>query len=199
MRMFYTHSKPVIEKITAFITIVIFAPVFLLISVLNYFTYKKILFIQDRTGLNMKTFSFIKFQTMKQIDDTTEYVSDIERITPLGKFLRSTSLDELPQLFLVLKGDMSIIGPRPLPATYNMYYSDEQKQRFTVKPGLTGWAQVHGRNRISWEDRFELDNFYVKNNSFKMDILILVKTLFQLIKINEVNASADITMKPFKN
>ena len=136
----------------------------------------------------------VKFQTMRAVED----FSDVDRMTRFGRFIRATSLDELPQLFQVLTGEMSLIGPRPLLITYDTHYSEEQRKRFEVKPGITGWAQVHGRNKISWENRFRYDNYYVKNVSFKLDMRILVGTIFQVLKFSEVNASDEETMKPFK-
>lgn len=132
-------------------------------------------------------------------DMPTIWVSDMDRMTRFGRILRNTSLDELPQLFLVITGTMSLIGPRPLLIDYNALYTPEQRNRFDAKPGITGWAQVNGRNQTTWEQRFQFDIFYVKNVSFKMDMLILVKTFFQLIKFSEVNASENETMKPFNN
>jgi len=194
--MFYTqYSKPFLDTFIAIIGIVVLSPVLLLISIINYYTYKKVFFVQERSGLNMKPFKFVKFQTMK--DQTFIGVSDINRTTRFGKMLRTTSMDELPQLFLVITRTMSLIGPRPLLLDYNSHYTVEQRSRFTVKPGITGWAQVNGRNKTTWEERFQFDIFYVKNISFRMDMLILVKTFFQLTKFSEVNASENQTMKHF--
>lgn len=196
--MFYTqYGKPFLDRLIAAIVLVVFFPILLLISIINYGIYRNVFFIQERSGLKMQSFRFFKFQTMIQAD--TIWVSDINRTTRFGQFLRSTSLDELPQLFLVISGTMSLIGPRPLLVDYNASYTREQRTRFDVKPGITGWAQVNGRNKSTWEERFQFDIFYVKNVSFKMDMLILVKTFFQLIKFSEVNASEDETMKPFNN
>jgi len=198
MRMFYTqYGKPFLDRLIAAIGLVVLSPILLLISIINYCIYKKVFFVQERTGLKMQSFKFIKFQTMKET--ATIWVSDINRTTRFGKFLRNTSLDELPQLYLVVIGTMSLIGPRPLLVDYNAFYSLEQRTRFDAKPGITGWAQVNGRNKTTWEERFQFDIFYVKNLSFRMDMLILVKTFFQLIKFSEVNASEDQTMKPFNN
>ena len=152
-------------------------------------------FIQERSGLNMQSFKFVKFQTMT--DEATIWVSEMNRTTRFGRILRNTSMDELPQLFLVIIGTMSLIGPRPLLVDYNAHYSVEQRSRFDVKSGITGWAQVNGRNKTTWEERFRFDVFYVKNVSFRMDMLILVKTFFQLTKFSEINASENQTMKPF--
>lgn len=196
--MFYTqYGKPFLDKLIAAISLVVLSPILLLISIINYCIYRNVFFVQERSGLNMQSFRFVKFQTMINAD--TIWVSDINRTTRFGQFLRSTSLDELPQLFLVITGTMSLIGPRPLLVDYNASYSLEQRTRFDAKPGITGWAQVNGRNKTTWEERFQFDIFYVKNVSFRMDMLILVKTFFQLIKFSEVNASEDQTMKPFNN
>jgi undecaprenyl phosphate N,N'-diacetylbacillosamine 1-phosphate transferase len=198
MRMFYTqYGKPFLDKLIASISLLVLSPILLLISIINFCLYGKVLFAQERSGLNMQSFKFVKFQTMKDIE--TIWISDINRTTRFGRFLRNTSLDELPQLFLVITGTMSLIGPRPLLVDYNIWYTREQRSRFSMKPGITGWAQVHGRNKITWEERFQLDIFYIKNVSFKMDMRILVKTFFQLTKFSEVNASEEQTMKPFNN
>lgn len=198
MRMFYTqYGKPFLERLIAALGLLVLSPILLLISIINYCIYRNVFFVQERSGLNMQSFKFVKFQTMR--NPATIWVSDINRTTRFGRFLRNTSLDELPQLFLVIAGRMSLIGPRPLLVDYNASYTPEQRTRFDVKPGITGWAQVNGRNKTSWEERFQFDIFYVKNVSFRMDMLILVKTFFQLIKFSEVNASEDQTMKPFNN
>jgi undecaprenyl phosphate N,N'-diacetylbacillosamine 1-phosphate transferase len=198
MRMFYTqYVKPLLDKLIAAIALIVLSPVFLLILLINLGIYKKVFFVQERSGLNMQSFRFVKFQTMR--DTATIWVSDMDRTTRFGRFLRNTSLDELPQLFLVITGTMSLIGPRPLLVDYNAHYTQEQRIRFYAKPGITGWAQVNGRNKTTWEERFQFDIFYIKNVSFKMDMLILVKTFFQLIKFSEVNVSENQTMKPFNN
>lgn len=193
--MFYIQfTKPIIEKSIAFLLLVFFLPLMILIALVNLLLYRNVFFIQVRAGFQMQSFRFVKFQTMRAATN----LSDIHRMTNFGRFIRTTSLDELPQLFQVLTGEMSLIGPRPLLITYNTHYSDEQRKRFDVKPGITGWAQVHGRNKISWENRFQYDNYYVKNVSFKLDMRILVETIFQVLKFSEVNASDEETMKPFK-
>ncbi|MGN6645021.1 MAG: sugar transferase [Cytophaga sp.] len=197
--MFYrTHMKPFFDKGCTIIGLLIISPVLLLICMINLMLYKKVFFIQERSGYKMQSFKMIKFQTMRD-EQAGIQQTDMQRMTGFGKILRLTSLDELPQLFNILKGEMSIVGPRPLLLNYAGHYSDEQKQRFEVIPGITGWAQVNGRNKINWKQRFVLDNFYVQNISFGLDILILVKTFFQILKIHEVHASKDFTMKPFKN
>ena len=197
--MFYkTHIKQLFDKVCTILGLMLLTPVLLLICIVNYVLYKKIFFVQERSGFKMQSFKLIKFQTM--VDSAVDgFENDMDRITLFGKILRMTSLDEIPQLINVLKGEMSLIGPRPLLLQYNEIYTQEQKQRFDAMPGITGWAQVQGRNKMDWTKRFELDNFYVQNLSFKLDMLILVKTFFQIIKIHEVNASDELTMKPFKN
>lgn len=198
MRMFYTqYGKSFLDKFIAAISLIVLSPILLLISCINFCVYGNVFFVQERSGLHMRSFKFIKFQTMKNAP--TIWVSDMDRTTRIGRFLRNTSLDELPQLFLVITGTMSLIGPRPLLVDYNAFYTPEQRSRFDVKPGITGWAQVNGRNKTTWEERFQFDLFYVKNISFKMDICILVKTFFQLIRFSEVNASENETMKPFNS
>jgi len=196
--LYIAHIKPFFDKVSTVAGLMLFTPVLLLICIVNLVLYRKVFFIQERSGYKMQSFKLIKFQTMIDSKDNGAE-NDMNRITSFGKFLRMTSLDELPQLINILKGEMSLIGPRPLLLHYNEMYTQEQKQRFDVMPGLTGWAQVQGRNKLDWQKRFDLDNFYVQKQSFRLDILILAKTFFQLIKIHEVNASEEFTMKPFKN
>ena len=135
--------------------------------------------------------------TMERSQDG-ELLPDKERLTRFGKFLRKTSLDELPQLLNVINGDLSLIGPRPLLTEYLQLYNDEQKERHKVKPGLTGWAQVNGRNAITWEDKFKLDIFYVNNISFILDIIILFKTMIKTIKGSDINSNDGFTMDKFQ-
>ncbi|WP_299248768.1 sugar transferase [uncultured Cytophaga sp.] len=195
--MFYTNfTKLFLDRFVAAGGIIFLSPILLLISIINFAYYGNVFFIQERSGKGLQSFKLLKFQTMKE--DSSAFISDIERTTSYGKLLRITSLDELPQLFLVLIGRMSLIGPRPLLVEYNQYYSEPQLKRFTVKPGITGWAQVNGRNKITWERRFELDIYYVENVSIRLDMRILVKTFFQLLKYSEINESENQTMKPFK-
>ena len=198
--MFYPKFvKPFFDILISVIVLITLSSLLLLISVINFILYKKVFFVQDRTGKDMKVFRFIKFKSMgDQKDSSGNLLPDKERMNFFGKFLRTTSLDELPQLLLVLKGDMSLIGPRPLLVEYDKFYSEEQKLRFCVKPGISGWAQVHGRNKQTWEERFGLDVFYVNNISFGLDMKICILSVIQLIKIGEVNASIDETMPPFK-
>lgn len=160
----------------------------------------KVLFKQDRPGKNEKIFTIYKFRTMKEITINEEgrTLSDIERVTKIGRFLRKTSIDELPQLFNILKGDMSFIGPRPLLVQYLEYYDEEQHKRHLVRPGMSGWAQVNGRNTIDWEKRFELDVWYVKNMSLKIDLKILLMTLWYVITKKDINQSEQAIMPYFR-
>ena len=157
------------------------------------------LFTQQRPGRNGKVFTFYKYRTMTDKRDSNgELLPDKDRITPLGNFLRKTSLDELPSLFIVLKGDMSLVGPRPLLMEYLDRYSTEQARRHDVKPGITGWAQINGRNAISWGEKFKLDVWYVENQSFWLDIKILFMTVVKVVKRSDVNSSNSATMEKFK-
>lgn len=155
-------------------------------------------FTQIRTGKNAKLFRIIKFKTMTdERDSNGKLLPDEKRMTPIGGFVRSTSLDELPQLLNVLKGDMSLIGPRPLLEKYIPLYSKEQFKRHNVRPGITGWAQVNGRNNISWTKKFELDIWYVENQSLLLDIKILWLTLMKVIKRKDITSEDPSTFQPF--
>ena len=152
-----------------------------------------VIFRQERAGLGGRPFRFAKFRTMRDGPGT-----DAERTTRLGRFLRSTSLDELPQLFHVLSGRMSLVGPRPLPTAYLPRYSPEQARRHEVRPGITGWAQVNGRNAISWDEKFRLDVWYVDNRSLALDAKILLMTVFKVFRQSGINSSSEVTMPEFK-
>lgn len=157
-----------------------------------------VFFRQLRPGLNGQPFEMIKFRTMRDSVDTSgRLLPDAERLTPFGKFLRSTSLDELPELWNVLKGDMSLVGPRPLLMEYLPLYNKEQMRRHLVRPGITGWAQVNGRNSISWEDRFRMDIWYVENQSFWIDLKILWLTLLTVLSRGGVSEPGQVTMSRF--
>jgi undecaprenyl phosphate N,N'-diacetylbacillosamine 1-phosphate transferase len=147
----------------------------------------KVLFFQSRPGLNERIFKLVKIKTMNEkVDSNGQLLSDEERTTTFGKILRKFSIDELPQLWNVIKGDMSLIGPRPLLVEYLSHYTPEQKRRHEVKPGITGWAQIHGRNNLPFSERFKLDVWYVDNISFKLDMLIFYKTIFKIFKSENV-------------
>jgi len=159
-----------------------------------------VLFKQQRPGLHGKPFTLLKFRTMtNERDANGELLPDAVRLTSFGKALRRYSLDELPQLFNVIKGDMSLVGPRPLLMEYLNYYTPEQARRHEVKPGITGWAQVNGRNAISWEEKFALDVWYVDNWSFILDLKILWLTLLKVIKSEGINQPGQATMERFKS
>ena len=151
-------------------------------------------FLQPRPGKNGKIFKIIKFKTMRDPEPGLEDSNSSSRITPIGNFIRKYSLDELLQLVNVIKGDMSLIGPRPLLVSYLPLYSENQKRRHDVKPGITGWAQVNGRNSISWDQKFEMDVWYVDHLSLSLDLKILIKTFTKVIKRTDVNQGVDITM-----
>ena len=157
-----------------------------------------ILFTQMRPGFNEKPFYLYKFRTMLDLSDKDgKKLSDKERLTPFGKLLRSLSLDELPELINIIKGEMSFVGPRPLLMEYLSYYSPQQRLRHRVKPGLTGWAQINGRNTLSWEKKFEFDVWYVNNISFWLDIKIIFVTVIKIIKREGINANDQVTMTRF--
>ena len=158
-----------------------------------------IIFKQDRPGLNEQIFTLYKFRTMTdKKDDQGVLLPDSERLTKFGKFLRSTSIDELPGLINIIKGDMSIVGPRPLLVEYLELYNSEQRKRHEVRPGLSGYAQINGRNALSWEDKFKLDVVYVNNVTFKHDIGIILKTILKVIKREGISSSNSVTMEKFK-
>lgn len=157
-----------------------------------------VLFTQDRPGLNGKVFKLYKFRSMtNEKDENGELLPNEKRLTSFGRKLRSTSLDELPEIFNILKGDMSIVGPRPLLVKYLPRYNEEQKHRHDVRPGLTGHAQVNGRNAITWEEKFKLDVDYVNRITFRRDVSIIIKTFMNVIRREDINAAADMTMSEF--
>ena len=156
-------------------------------------------FFQERPGKKNRTFKVIKFKTMTdEKDDQGNLLPDLERLTKVGRFVRSTSLDEIPQLLNVLKGDMSLIGPRPLLVQYLPLYNDFQRRRHEVRPGITGWAQVNGRNAISWQQKFEYDVWYVDHVSLSLDVKILVRTIQKVFKREGINSDTSATMEAFK-
>tara|TARA_B100000427_G_scaffold313216_1_gene305354 strand:+ start:107 stop:697 length:591 start_codon:yes stop_codon:yes gene_type:complete len=178
--------------------LLIFFPLLLLISLANIFFHNGIFFIQDRAGYNGNVFKIIKFKTMNDnADKKGELLPDGERLTIFGRILRFSSLDELPTLWNVLVGQMSLVGPRPLLVSYLDRYNEYQLRRLEVKPGLTGWAQVNGRNSISWEKKFEYDVWYVDNRSFKLDLIIIVKTIGQVITGKGISHKNHPTMEEF--
>ncbi|MGK0553064.1 sugar transferase [Macrococcus capreoli] len=158
-----------------------------------------LLFTQTRPGLHGKPFDVYKFRTMtNETDENGKLLPDEKRLTEVGKFLRKYSLDELPQLINVIKGDISLVGPRPLLMEYNDLYNDHQRRRLDVKPGITGWAQVNGRNAISWEEKFDLDVWYVDHQSFMLDMYILYLTFIKVFKSEGINQDGQATVEKFK-
>lgn len=198
--MYRSFFKRVVDLSLSILGFLILAPFFITIYLILYFANDgKPFFIQSRPGKDEKIFNIIKFKTMNDRKDANgELLPDYRRMTKIGKFIRRTSLDEIPQLINVIKGDMSLIGPRPLLVEYLPLYNDEQAQRHKVRPGITGWAQVNGRNAISWEQKFSYDIWYVKNLSFTNDIKILFKTIFKVFKSEGISAGKEITMEMFK-
>jgi lipopolysaccharide/colanic/teichoic acid biosynthesis glycosyltransferase len=159
----------------------------------------KVFFVQDRPGKDEKIFHLFKFKTMNDIrDENGKLLPDSERLMPFGKFLRKTSIDEIPQLLNVLKGDLSMVGPRPLLKGYLPLYNDFQKRRHEVRPGITGWAQINGRNTLTWPEKFDYDIYYIDNLSFCFDIKILWLTFIKVLKREGINSSIKSTMKPFR-
>ncbi|NOR68604.1 MAG: sugar transferase [Methylomarinum sp.] len=186
-----------------FISLVVLLGLFPVIVTVAVFVRLKlgspVLFSQDRPGINGKKFKMIKFRSMtSDKDESGQLLPDVQRLTAFGKWLRSTSLDELPGLWSVLNGDMSLVGPRPLLVEYLPLYSKEQARRHDVKPGITGWAQVNGRNAISWEQKFKLDVWYVDNQSIWLDIKILWLTVKKVLIRDGVSADGEVTMPKFK-
>lgn len=191
--------KRTIDILASSIGLLVLFPVLIIVAILIRIKLgAPILFTQDRVGKNGKIFKMIKFRTMLDANDKWgEPLPDEERLTSFGKLLRSTSLDELPELINVFKGDMSLVGPRPLLVEYKELYSTEQFRRHEVRPGITGWAQVNGRNNISWCKKFELDVWYVDNKSVLMDIKILIMTVLKVIKRDDINKEGETTSDYF--
>lgn len=197
--MYKFFFKRIIDFLAAFVGLVLLLPIFLVVTLLLYIANNgKPFFLQKRPGTNEKLFSIIKFKTMNDKKDTQgNLLTDAERLTKIGSFVRRTSLDEIPQLINVLKGDMSLVGPRPLLIQYLPLYNEHQKKRHLVKPGITGWAQVNGRNAIGWQQKFEYDVWYVENVSFLVDVKILVKTLVKVVKSDGISSDSSATMEVF--
>lgn len=197
--MYKNLIKPILDFILAFLLIIVFSPIILIVALLIKLKLgSPILFTQERPGLNGKIFRIYKFRTMSdERDSKGDLLSDELRLKGFGKLIRKSSLDELPQLFNVLKGEMSFVGPRPLLVEYLKLYNQEQAKRHNVKPGITGWAQVNGRNAISWEEKFKLDVYYVEHISFMLDCKILYMTFFKVLKRKDINSNTNITMEKF--
>ncbi|MGY5449796.1 sugar transferase [Agarivorans sp. MS3-6] len=187
------------ERLLAAILLLLLTPVLLMVAVLIAFKLgRPVLFTQQRPGLHGKAFKMIKFRSMRDDKDSTgRLLSDEERLGAFGRALRASSLDELPELWNVVKGEMSFVGPRPLLMEYLPLYSEQQAKRHNVKPGVTGWAQINGRNSVTWEQKFQLDVWYVENRSVWLDIKILFLTVKKVISKDDVNAVGQATMSKF--
>ena len=199
-KMYVNLIKPFFDITFALVLLLIASPIIILVMITLMVTNGgSPFFLQKRPGKKGEIFTIIKFKTMNDKKDKNgNLLPDSERITTIGKFIRSSSLDELPQLLNVFKGDMSFVGPRPLLPQYLPLYNDFQKQRHNVKPGITGWAQVNGRNAISWQQKFEYDVWYVKHLSFLLDIKILFMTVEKIFKKDGIAQEGHVTAEPFK-
>ncbi|MEL7424980.1 MAG: sugar transferase [Bacteroidota bacterium] len=198
--MYSRWLKPFLDFSLALLILILLLPVFIgCVLALLVANKGQAFFFQDRPGKDEQRIRIIKFKSMTDERDASgKLLPDNERLTPIGGFIRKTSLDELPQLLNVLKGDMSLVGPRPLLFKYLPLYNKEQKRRHSVKPGITGWAQVNGRNSISWQDKFKHDVYYVDHLSFQLDMKILLLTVMKVLKREGVNQSTSRPMQPFR-
>jgi sugar transferase EpsL len=192
--------KRLFDLTVSVVVLVLLSPVLLVIATSIFFHMgSPVLFRQKRPGLNAKSFEMVKFRTMRHaVDAKGEQLSDEQRLTKLGRFLRATSLDELPELWNVAKGDMSLVGPRPLLVEYLPLYSPHQARRHNVRPGVTGWAQINGRNALSWEQKFDFDIWYVDHQSFALDLKILWKTIVAVFKRDGISQDGHATMPAFR-
>jgi undecaprenyl phosphate N,N'-diacetylbacillosamine 1-phosphate transferase len=198
--MYRDFLKPFIDFFLSFLGFIVISPLFLLLWIWLSIANKGAgaFFVQERPGKNEKIFKLIKFKTMNEQRDTEgKLLPDSERLTRVGRFVRSTSLDEIPQLLNVIKGDMSLIGPRPLLVEYLPLYNEKQKRRHEVRPGITGWAQVNGRNAISWQQKFEYDVWYVDHISLSLDLKILLKTIRKVFIREGISSDRSATMEAF--
>ena len=192
--------KSLIQRVIALFLIMLLLPIFLLLALAIYISMgRPVLFKQLRPGYKEKIFTIYKFRTMTNEKDRSGFLlPEKQRLKGIGRVIRKSSLDELPQLFNILKGEMNFVGPRPLLIEYLKLYNDEQKKRHSVKPGITGWAQVNGRNTISWEQKFEHDIWYVDNQSFWLDMKILWLTCIKVLKRSDIDSGYNKTMEKFK-
>ncbi len=199
-RMYELYVKRLIDIISSLILLIILFPLLLIVYIILIFLNKGdgVLFYQQRVGYKCRIFNIIKYRTMNSMkDEKGELLPDEKRITNIGKFIRVLSVDELPQLINVLKGDMSIIGPRPLLVQYLPLYTKEQNRRHDVRPGITGWAQVNGRNKLNWSDKFKLDVWYVDNISFMVDVKIITRTFIKVFTHKDISYNGEETMHFF--
>lgn len=192
--------KRIFDLVVSVFVLILISPIMFSIAILVRIKLgSPIFFKQQRPGLHSKPFYFYKFRTMTdEKNEKGELLPDQYRLTSFGKFLRKSSLDEFPQLINVIKGDISLVGPRPLLMDYLSLYTKEQAKRHMVKPGITGWAQINGRNNISWEEKFELDVWYVKNRTFLLDLKILFLTVYKVINSQDINQPGNATVEKFK-
>tara|TARA_R110000850_G_scaffold80947_2_gene174065 strand:- start:60350 stop:60976 length:627 start_codon:yes stop_codon:yes gene_type:complete len=199
-KMYKTFFKRTLDFTAALIGFILLSPIFVFVMIGLFFANQgKPFFFQSRPGKNERLFNIIKFKTMNDKKDTLgQLLPDSERLTKIGAFVRKTSLDEIPQLLNVIKGDMSLIGPRPLLVQYLPLYNETQKQRHNIRPGITGWAQINGRNAISWSQKFEYDVWYVTNCSFLLDIKILFLTVKKVFISEGISQDGEVTMEVFK-
>lgn len=199
--MYKTYFKRIIDFTVAFIGLAIVSPILIIVTLLLCIDFKGTpFFMQERPGKNEKVFKILKFKTMNDKKDKAgKLLPDSERLTSLGKFIRKTSLDEIPQLINVLKGDMSLIGPRPLRTYYLPFYTERERLRHSVRPGITGLAQVSGRNYLTWEERFSYDVDYVENLSLSTDLDILIKTVRKVVSGKDVAEDPNAIMESFDN
>lgn len=197
--MYRDYFKPIFDICLSLLGFIVLLPLFLMVLALLAIANKgRVFFVQQRPGKNGRIFRLIKFKTMNDARDTNgNLLPDAQRLTPVGKFVRETSLDEIPQLLNVIKGDMSLVGPRPLLVEYLPLYSAEQARRHEVRPGITGWAQVNGRNTISWQEKFSLDVWYVDHLSFLLDLKIIMMTIVKVFRREDINKSGHATTELF--
>lgn len=197
--MYAKYIKRPLDFFLSLLALIVLSPLLLFLAILVRVKLgAPVIFQQKRPGKNEKIFTMYKFRTMTdEKDEEGNLLPDEARLTKFGKLLRSTSLDELPELFNILKGDMSFVGPRPLLVEYLPLYNEEQKQRHNVRPGLTGWAQVNGRNAISWEEKFTFDVFYVRHITLILDVKILCLTVLNVLKHEGISSENSMTMEPF--
>ena len=195
--MYNTYIKRILDLVLSLAGLLLLFPIILIFSIVLIVVNKgKPFFLQSRPGKNGELFNIIKFKTMRDLESTTEKdVHSLSRVTKVGAFIRKYSIDEIMQLFNVLKGDMSLVGPRPLLIEYLPLYNPIQAKRHDVRPGITGWAQIKGRNAITWNQKFEYDVWYVENLSFLLDLRILWFTLLKVIKKEDVNSGNEVTME----
>lgn len=198
--MYKIFFKPLLDFVLSLLGIIVTSPIFLIVFIALLFANRgKVFFLQNRPGKNEEIFKIIKFRTMNDKRDAHgNLLPDEERLTTIGKLVRKTSLDEIPQLINVLLGNMSLIGPRPLLPEYLPLYNDVQKKRHLIKPGITGWAQINGRNAVEWEKKFMFDVWYVENLSFFLDLQIMFLTLKKVLKLEGVNREGEATNIAFK-